>query len=290
LVRGEDRALHYFPLGRYSEQRGFQPKIGSVVSIQTQKPTGKIDEKLVEHAMKNGGVLDLDILEKKFKRFLDPEVIEQVLGRYQGRLQSLERLGVVESVGDGKWHVPLDLSKKVEEIQRTIRAKPNRFRVQALSHLSLSDQVTAWGGTWLDEQIEARLTSKRDLSVSPYEDYINSRIGVLSQRGVSLRPGFFEMLVEEEKRVAIAKQFPGRRYLDNSGSDPSNGRLVNYLSLASGEYGVVATAQGIGVIPVQRHQDKWKAGEEVSFRKDKEGKLIMWQKLKTRSKEREQER
>lgn len=290
LVRGEDRALHYFPLGRYSEQRGFQPDIGSVVSIQTQISKGKIDEKLVEHAVKSGGVFDLDIVEKKFKRFLDPEVVEQILGRYEGRLQSLERLGVVESIGDGKWKVPLDLSKKVEEIQRTIRVKPNRFRVHSLSNLSLSEQVTAWGGTWLDQQIEARLSGKYDLPTDRYEDYINSRIGVLSQRGVSISPGYFEMLVEEEKRVAIAKEFPGRRYLVNNGSGPSDGRLINYLSLASGEYGVVATAQGVTVIPVQGHQDRWKPGEEVSFRKDKDGRLIMWQKLKTRSKEREQER
>jgi len=81
----------------------------------------------------------------------DPQAAVDVHVR---RLEALRRVGLVERVEEGVWHVPPDLVQRAQT-QDQVAHKASDGRIELRSHLSVGEQVRADGSTWLDRQLLA---------------------------------------------------------------------------------------------------------------------------------------
>jgi type IV secretory pathway VirD2 relaxase len=156
VIRGEEGAIHYLPLGQFGEQRGFMAAPGAIVSVVSQKPSYIVDKHLVNISSRSGGLVAESSILEILTRTLGLDRGAEAAERYKARIESLTSLGLIKEQESGVLRVPQDLVAQVIALEQTLKFKPNRFRVATLSHISLHDQVIDQGPTWLDALLENR--------------------------------------------------------------------------------------------------------------------------------------
>ena len=163
---------------------------------------------------------------------------EDFVAAIEKRLQRLQRFNLTSLIQDGTWQVDPAL---VEKLQRWDQEKPvSRMEVQRETDLSLHDQVSYRGRTWLDrftaepeQSGMARYGFGKELNSS-----VQRRIVILRELGVDpMDPARAKALDQVEKRDLaqnIAKQ-TGSRYKEISQGGKVAGVMTNTGRLPSGK-------------------------------------------------------
>ncbi|MBC8524331.1 MAG: relaxase/mobilization nuclease and DUF3363 domain-containing protein [Chlorobium phaeobacteroides] len=243
IVETRAGSAFYVPL-----EKGMDPekyRKGDIISIRSEKETWlKTSDRIIaDQASKNGGRYDRN---RHVKEIKDQMVAvgngrvgkEDFVAAIEKRLQRLQRFNLTSLIQDGTWQVDPAL---VEKLQRWDQEKPvSRMEVQRETDLSLHDQVSYRGRTWLDrftaepeQSGMARYGFGKELNSS-----VQRRIVILRELGVDpMDPARAKALDQVEKRDLaqnIAKQ-TGSRYKEISQGGKVAGVMTNTGRLPSGK-------------------------------------------------------
>ena len=160
LVSTSDGFNHYQVLSKFSEPKDSPISLGQVVEIRPDRRNDKTDDTILRFTM--NGDFNLDNFSKivsseraKGKWKIPKEVsTEEYLKRYEQRLESLERIGIVKTEDNKTYQIPESFQKKVKTIEDSIGAK-HYVKVKALSPYTLQNQVIKKEHTWLDTQAQS---------------------------------------------------------------------------------------------------------------------------------------
>ena len=183
---------------------------------------------------------------------------EAVIEGHVRRLEALRRAGIVERFTDGTWGVPPDL---VDRGRAHDRAHSGGIRVLLHSHLSVEQQISATGATWLDRQ----LLSAAALPATTYgfgasiQDALRARADFLAEHGfaerrdskVILRRDALNVLQQRELEHAsqsIAREtgLMPRAVMDGT---PISGIYRRSIVLASGRFAMLDDGLGFSLVP-----------------------------------------
>jgi hypothetical protein len=124
------------------------------ISVEPQRWSKPVDRVLERVAREAGGVYDAGAHLAALRR--RPLVIEgrsvapeDVVAVNTRRLERLERYGLVERLGEGRWRVPADLARSLEA--RDLSHPRNLVRARTVAP-SLREQVARRAPCWLDDQ------------------------------------------------------------------------------------------------------------------------------------------
>lgn len=145
IVDGVDGRSHYVDIG---EAEGAFPK-GSIVKL-SPTPVGyrTSDHTVAEIAAAQDGRYSVDLHLKQY-----PRASEDYAQAHVRRLEALRRAGAgVERESDGSWRIAPDHLDRARAYEAR-RAQAHPMKIETLSSLSINQQMTADGPTWLDRQI-----------------------------------------------------------------------------------------------------------------------------------------
>lgn len=145
IVEATDGYAHYVDIGRTEDV----PREGSVIGITaTSAEPKEIDRRTLEIARANGGRYDLEIHLKT-----DPRATADYAEAHIRRLEAVRRTtGSIERSADGTWQIGSDHLDRVRDYEQR-RARNLPVLVETLSRLSVEQQVSAEGATWLDKEL-----------------------------------------------------------------------------------------------------------------------------------------
>lgn len=268
VIRDAGGRPHYIDVGRNPEFDYMQR--GSLVRLaQPEKSRGKADYNILTLAKNNKdekGVYDvarhLAYVEKS-RTDITPEKRDQYIQRHITRLETLEKSGVVESLGDGRFKVPLDLIAKGKEVSEKINEK-SFIKLRVISEKPVESQIDAEAWTWLDRELY-----KRSRKAEPSLEYDGVIKGALKQRmawleknryadvkdGVlRMKPGTADKLKEAELVKAgqkLALQ-TGKPYEKISNKKEQYGKYHGIARLHSGRYAVIESNKAVSLAPVSQ--------------------------------------
>lgn len=260
VVNGVDGKAYHVTLSRFSEQPGREARIGSVVTLKTvERPAAtRADENIAEHAARHGGIYDAQVHRDEVLRAgklpmgADPaEYVE----RHVNRLEGHARRKLVEGIDNGQFKVPADLIDKLQKAASRARDSGSHVAVVRESALSLREQMSASGPTWLDARLAAgeHLKPRQLIGESRFEGRVRAalrgRLANLRNRGLTeerdgstqLRTLALDELYGQEHAAAagaLSGRF-GEHVLLRPGQAFA-GKVERIQELASGPHAVVA--------------------------------------------------
>ncbi len=175
------------------------------------------------------------------------------------RLEALRRAGIVERLGDDRWHIPDDFE------QRVLAYDANRGRhanIKILSSYDLDRQVTSDGATWLDRQLISRNRIAR-ASFGFGEEVtkaLEARTDELIRQGhadrapdgiVRARADLLATLQRQELQrtgAELAKEYNLPFHMAEAG-DQVQGKCTGTLQLASGKFAMIEHAFEFQLVP-----------------------------------------
>lgn len=200
IVESEFGDLHRVALGAFSEAPHGLSRVGDYVVISSQggSSADMVLARLSEAGRHRGKLTvsrrDIEAYAKRREALGTLPYGASAVSytqRLMTRLTSLKELGVVQEVRPDEWAVPGQLSTQVSEARKRSGREQNHFlSVTRGTALSLSDQVTAVGYTWLDQLLlKFGSEGERDSIVrreSALGEALNQRAKELSFRGIAL--------------------------------------------------------------------------------------------------------
>lgn len=277
VVAATDGNTYYTGLSRYAESEGLKAREGDIVTLKTsERPTlGTTDKNIIEFASKNGGLYDpaahLEEVKESLKRSnrtlpngIEPE---EFIESHVTRLGGHAGRGLVQPEGD-LWRIPADLEAKLEEIGKTAGRDKFFTRLVPESRLSIEQQITARGPTWLDEQakrdivpgsaktdmqreVQAAALSRRaylrqiDLAETSPEGQIRYRRDTMLRLAEMEREDALERLSRKHGTPAVLQ--PGQKFA---------GKFVAMEHLPSGPHAVVKAGEVFTVVPMHPSMSK----------------------------------
>lgn len=291
----EDAAarLHYVALG---ENRRFEEiGKGSIVRVRPGgASTGKADHNIGLIAQRQGGIYDVQAHREAIAR-------EGYLGSHLRRLETLEKNGIVRSLGNGRYEVPGDVVERGAAVTREIHERESkRFypMLDVLSALPPEKQAGQAKKTWLDRQLYR--IGKGERGVSSYDpqtraalaarqDWLTGKdLGVIQSGGeFALRQDALlrldRMEVYEAGRVLAGKA--GLAFDRSRVQEGEAYRYLGYVRLESGIWAVAARGKGLQMAHVEKEPDEIKPQELVLFVQREDGKYEVRSLTRQRQKE-----
>ena len=270
-LSGMDGQIYYAPLSVYSERSGFEAKPGSIVSVSVVSPARATtaDANAERYAKANGGIYDAAghkaeaIAGHKLPQEASPD--EYILSHTK-RLDALASRGIVEKLTNGRYKLPHDFMKRVQDPVAMGLDKGNFIRVERLSLSDLGDQVTAPGATWLDQQIVLGAADRVQpgLTNSKFQTDLARAI---QDRLAALRAGGFAVETESgrivpkrnfinalyEREIAVTHKRLEAQYGNSISLAPGMrfaGKLDRIEQLSSGPHAVIGDGQRFALVPV----------------------------------------
>lgn len=186
----------------------------------------------------------------------DPEMFVKVHVR---RLEALRRPGIVERIHAEHWIIPADLPER--GLAHDLKRGGRDARLKLLSPISLSQQVTHGGATWLDRE----LTARRPLSVAAhgFGREVNAALDRRAQRLVEMGhattkdgqisvPHKTVAVLERREVERIGKALAAERGRNWEPAQTGNyvaGTLVGSTQLASGRFAMIDDGLGFSLVP-----------------------------------------
>ena len=234
---------------------GSLPK-GALVEIAPNMALPKpSDLTIAKIAQRSGGIYS-----PLHHRHIDPSASVDYIQAHERRLEALRRRDLVARRQDGSWVIPHDFLESVENVQQQ-RLKTQPVSMRILSTLTLEQQVTAHGATWLDHQLEggtATFNTKQGFG-GDVHDALMQRAQVLMERSLAK---------EEQGQVRIATHLVRRltqAELNAFGADhaksigksytpaPTSGSIEGIYrgkaKLTSGTFAIVERSKDFTLVP-----------------------------------------
>lgn len=157
IIDATDGRTHYVDIGK-GEATEPTP-VGSILRVEPRATDPRpMDRRIMDIAAVNNGRYSVDIHLRH-----DPTASEAFAETHVRRLEAMRRLtNAVTREPDGTWIIQPDHLDRVADYERT-QARFNPVTVRVLSALTLEQQITTDGATWLDrELVAANPASVRD--------------------------------------------------------------------------------------------------------------------------------
>jgi type IV secretory pathway VirD2 relaxase len=272
LVEARDGQAYYVRLGDYSETLGQEAGVGSIVTLSSAhtRPSGAADRNIVRLAAQNGGIYDPESHAESLRHSarLPPgiSVADYVAGHVK-RATALASRGAVEALGEGRFRIPSDLLERVAAQPAAGRDSGTLIKVERLSVKDLEAQAKDNGVTWLDQELQrgastdgtARIGATRferqlATALKDRAEHLKS-LGLAEEINgeIRLRARFLDELYERELQDAGSRL--RARYGELMRLEPGQhfkGRVEGIEQLPSGPHVVVASAEGVALVPAGR--------------------------------------
>jgi type IV secretory pathway VirD2 relaxase len=269
LVDGMDGQAYYVPLSEYSERAGHEATVGSIVTIApaAKQPARAADRNLAQFAAQHEGVYDPVLhTADAAERLRLPEVVSPAdyVESHVKRAKALASRGLIESLPDGRFRIPADLSERVSREVAPGRDSGAVLKVERHSLQDLDAQVGANGVTWLDRELvrgadpealpkvgAARFERDVQRSLKARAATLRS-MGLVEDGPGCRRTQFLDQLYERE--IAEAAQRLRGQYgeLDRlEAGSRVRGKAVAIEQLPSGPHVVVVKADRFALVPAQ---------------------------------------
>ena len=244
---------------------------GSIIRVTPKSiEPRQVDRTVAEVAAANGGRYTVDL-----HLDYDARATDTFAEAHERRLEAIRKLteGVTREP-DGTWIIAPDHLQRVVEYERTL-AKRTPVIVDKLSSLSIEQQITRGGATWLDRQLvsdEPEPTENsgfghdvRNAMQRRQQWLVNQGLGQETQGGVSFSSDMLDVLQDRElSRVAgrIAQQ-SGLEYSEAFVGTRVEGMVSKILDLASGKFAMIEKSREFSLVPWRPVLEK-NIGKEVS--------------------------
>lgn len=233
---------------------GSTPLEGAVIEVGSRKAKERSSDRVIADIAENTGGLYSERLHAE----ADPSSTAGYRQAHVRRLEALRRAGLVERMQDGSWTIPDDYLEKAAAFEAR---RAEGVSLKTLSWLTLQEQVTHQGVTWLDEEhgekVGARLHSVRQ-----------ARIAWLREQGL-LAPDTDRLDAEARSRLGqsdhaaivarIANQ-SGRQKVELQTGDTITGKYERAINLGSGRVAVIGNAKEFALVPwraeIERHRGR----------------------------------
>ena len=224
-------------------------RTGSIVELKTQGGSLKPSDRTIDEIARNNGGTYSPALHQEY----DPRATPSYVTAHVRRLEALRRANLVDRHSDGTWTVPPDHVSRVETYERD-QARKRPLRINVLSQLSVTDQVTHSGLTWLDtkDTSETRLSG---FSVEVGNADIDRR-SILRERGhldakeKMLTPAMKNQLHRQGlKTIAdrVSTQ-TGKQYQQAPGTGTIEGTYSHKVHAGDGAYAVIEKKQSFTIV------------------------------------------
>lgn len=269
LVDGRDGQAYYVPLGEYSERAGHEAAVGSIVTIApaAKQAARAADRNLARFALRHEGVYDpaLHALEVGEGVRL-PEGVSPAdyVESHVKRAKALASRGFIESLPEGRFRIPADLSERVVREVAPGRDSGAVLKVERHSLQDLSAQVDTQGVTWLDRELArgadpqasprvGATRFERDVQYSLKARAATLRSMGMAHDGPEQRRGeFLDPLYEREIAEAARRLRNQYGELDRlAAGSRVRGKAVAVEQLPSGPHVVVVKADRFSLVPAQ---------------------------------------
>lgn len=262
-------------LSAFSERGQTAARPGQIVQVNVYERAAisPADHNILEQAAAYQGVYSAerhyDHVKQRWRALgRGDEDAEGYIQHHVRRLEGHERRGLVKKLGAELYLVPADLKAQLEQIALTQRHHGSFVQIRALSQLTLDQQVSALGPTWLDGQLArgVHLTGAAAVGASTAERRVFSalqeRIGELTHRGFDIerrrlaRVELDRLYADELAHSARELSAKFGRYLqagaisaEPNGVRRVRGRIARVVDLASGPHSVIVTSEGFLLLP-----------------------------------------
>jgi len=269
IVDGMDGQIHYMDIGR---GEGVEPTPeGSIVRVipKSLEPR-QADRIIVEVAAANGGRYNID-LHLKFS----PRATEDFAQTHVRRLEAIRKItqGVTREP-DGTWIIAPDHLDRVVEYERA-QARKAPVIVNNLSTLSLDQQITKDGATWLDKELvsghpEATRDSGfgRDMreAMKRRQQWLIAQDLAQQERDQIIYRSNMLATLQRRELTRIAGQLSeqlGLAYVETRSGDHVEGVLRSSVELASSKFAVIQKSREFTLVPWRDVLDRH-IGKQVS--------------------------
>lgn len=280
---------HYIPIGDHARYDELED--GALIRIRgARESSGKADYNIDYVARQNDGIYD----EAKHKAYIETEQDyipeekrEGYLDSHRKRLDTLEKNGVVELLGAGRYRVPEDVIDRGAEITKKINERERkRFypRLDVLSEKSPEGLTQDGKVTWLDKELFKRTKGKSGLAQSDDRlEYalddrkawlINNKLAYEQSNGeFAYRENAFKQLRRMEV-VAKGEELAGKVDLQFSTNLARSGErhvYYGYAELESGLWAVTRKERELYMSPIEAAPDVEK-GKTCVLEQDEKGR------------------
>ena len=271
LIEARDGKAYYVSLGEYSEERGHEARVGSIVRVSPapKRASGAADRNIARIAARNAGIYDAERhAEEIDQRGRLPESVSasDYLAAHLKRAKALASRGLIEPLGDERFRVPADLPERAGAMPAIGRDSGNLIKIERLSREDLECQVKENGVTWLDRELErgASCDGAVRMGASRFERQL---AGALKDRAEHLRSlglteeiegrtrvkaRFLDQLYEREladAAVRLRSQYGELARLE--AGDRIQGRVQAVEHLPSGAHLVLASESSFALLPAR---------------------------------------
>lgn len=279
IVDGVDGRSHYVDIG---EAEGSFPK-GSVVKL-SPTPVGHrtSDRTAAEIAGANEGRYSVDLHLKH-----DPRATEDYAQAHVRRLEALRRAGAgVEREVDGSWRIAPDHIERAKAYEAK-RAQAHPMKIETLSSLSIEQQMTADGPTWLDRQIVRAVDhtlADRGFGRDVHQAMVRRQRwlieqGLMQKDGgdVIYRTDILDQLKRRElqRTASQVSEELGKPYYAPDRSYRVEGVYRKPVQMAGGRYALIENSREFTLVPWRPELEKH-IGRQVSGLARGDGGGISW--------------
>ncbi len=252
-VDAADGRIHFVVLDPHQDLDDLP--LGAIVEVQPAagrlKPS---DRTIAEVAKRNGGIYSPELHYEH-----GGEMSEDFIKAHVRRLEALRRQNIVRRFADGSWEIPDDFENRVA----ALAGKNSRYpqRVLTLSYLSLNDQVTAGGATWLDHELVGSdsIEFRGDRFGSAASAALGRRQEHLVEQGLANRLGGevryrrnLLRLLRRREMVAVGDRLAkvtGKIFVETADGSRAEGVYRRSVRLASGKFAILENTKEFTLVP-----------------------------------------
>ena len=235
-------------------QPGSTPPEGAVVEVGSRRAKERSSDRVIADIAENTGGLYSERLHAE----ADPSSTTVYRQAHVRRLEALRRVGLVERMQDGSWTIPDDYLEKAAEFEA---GRAGGVSLKTLSWLTLEEQVTHRGVTWLDEE-HGKKDGRRLRSARQARSTWLREQGLLAPDASMLDVEACNRLRQSEHAAVtarIAKQ-SARQKIELQTGDTITGKYERAINLGSGRVAVIGNAKEFALVPwrpeIERHRGR----------------------------------
>jgi Protein of unknown function (DUF3363) len=253
IVDGVDGRAHHIPIG----QRDLSTfPTGGIVEVQAT-PVRNVDRNIAEISKSDGYYTTSrhrELIRPLDRSTSDPD---EIIDGHVRRLEALRREGIVKREAEGIWKVPPDLVARGHAYDRQ---KTFGVEIRLQTHLSIDQQVSTMGPTWLDKQL---LTNAAPINQAGFGVSVNQalrkRVDYLIEQGLAQRsdgrttlPRNLLTTLRQRELEGLAKTIEkdtGRTYRPLVDGQKISGVYRGVVVGASGRFAVLDDGVGFSLVP-----------------------------------------